>query len=312
VSIIMPMHNTERFVSAALDSILKESDTAIEVIVVDDKSSDRSASCVREIKDKRICLLDGEGRGAARAMNIAFAKAGSDIIMYCDSDDLYPAARIGQQIAWLESHPECDAVCGNYSTIDSNGNLIATMQCGDIAADITDELKNGKVRTHLCTYAMRLSLVRKAGGFREFFESGYDIDFQLRCGEVGRVAYVPQNWYIYRIHSSSIIHTQSSAMRRFYEQTAYDLQAQRRKFGRDDLQRGCLPEKPIDDRSLPHSAKAHVQGLLLWRAWQEHRAGKKARGLRFGIRALATDPFQFKVWKSVTALLLKPCRVTSS
>jgi glycosyltransferase involved in cell wall biosynthesis len=308
VSIIMPMRNTEQYVSAALESILKVKETAIEVIVVDDKSSDRSASCVREFRDDRIRLIDGEGRGAASAMNTALAKARGEIIMCCDSDDLYPAARIYQQATWLQNHYLCDAVCGNYSTIDSNGRPIAVMRCGDVAADITDELINGKVRTHLCTYAIRSSFARKVGGFREFFESGYDIDFQLRSGEAGRIAFVPQRWYIYRIHNSSIIHTQPDVLRKFYEQTAYDLQKQRREFGIDDLQKGYSPPKPANDRSLPRGAKAHIQGQLLGRAWQEHRAGKKARALRTGVRALAADPFKMNVWRSLMALIFKPSR----
>jgi hypothetical protein len=151
-------------------------------------------------------------------------------------------------------------------------------------------------------------LVRKLGGFREFFETAQDLDFQLRLGEIGRIAYVPQNWYLYRLHAASITHTQSSMMRDFFERTAYDLQKQRRKFGLDDLQRGFIPAKPGNDRSQPHSAKDHVQGQLLARAWAEHRAGKKVLALRTATRALATDPLRIHIWRSIFALMLKPSR----
>jgi glycosyltransferase involved in cell wall biosynthesis len=308
VSIIMPMRNTERFVSAALHSVLAARDVALEVIIVDDKSSDRSATYVRNFRDERIRLIEGEGYGAARAMNRALAEVRGEIVMCCDSDDLYPAARITQQVKWLRSHPEYDAVCGSFSTIDSNGNSVAALHCGDDFADITNELLSGKVRTHLCAYAIRTRLARKVGGFREYFESGYDVDFQLRIGEEGRIAYVPNSWYVYRIHESSIIHTQPSVLRKFFEQTAYDLQRQRQEIGVDDLQRGCAPPKPVDDRSPPFSAKSHIQGHLLGRAWQEHRSGKKIRAVKVALRALAADPFQTYIWRSVIALVLKPNR----
>ena len=71
----------------------------------------------------------------------------------------------------------------------------------------------------------------KVGLFREFFESGQDIDIQLRLGEAGHIGYVPQNWYFYRLHSSSITHTQTSALLNFYERTAYALQKQRQTIG---------------------------------------------------------------------------------
>jgi glycosyltransferase involved in cell wall biosynthesis len=312
VSVIMPMRNTERFVIPALNSILRSKELAIEIIVVDDKSTDQSVNRVREVRDRRIRLLEGNGRGAANAMNLALAQARGEIIMCCDSDDLFPAERISQQTAWLQSHMEYDAVCGNYSTIDSDGNEITLLRCGTAFADITDELAGGKVRAHLCTYAIRSSFVRRVAGFREFFISGYDIDFQLRCGELGRIAFVPENWYTYRIHNSSIIHTQSSAMMNFYERTAYELQKQRHEFGIDDIQKGNPPPKPTDDRSLPFSATAHIQGQLIGQAWHEHRAGNKIGALRFGFRAVATDPLQMGMWRSLIAMILKPSRTASS
>lgn len=311
VSIVMPMRNTERFVSAALKSILQTQDLPLEVLVVDDNSTDRSADRVREINDQRIVLLKGDGLGVAHASNVALAAARGAFIMFCDSDDLFPAERISQQVSWLEQHPEYEAVCGNYTTIDHDGRPVAAMRCGETFSEITDELKSGRARTHLCTWALRSSLAAKVNGFREFFASGQDIDFQLRCGEAGRVAFVPQDWYIYRIHNSSIIHTQTRARVHFYEQTAYEMQKQRREFGLDDLQKGMAPPLPAEDHSQPRSARTHIQGQLIGRAWQEHRLGRKGPALRLGVRALAADPLRKDVWRSVLALVFKSSPVAS-
>lgn len=311
-SIIVPMRNAEAYISATLISILQERQALIEVIVVDDNSADRSAERVQEFRDPRIRLIRGHGRGIAAAMNIGLTATRGPIVMCCDADDLYPAMRIRQQVAWLQKYPDFDGVCGNFSTIDAHGNLIAEMGCGHAAADITSELSNGRLRTHLGTYAVRSPMIQRLNGFREFFESAQDLDFQLRLGEVGRIAYVPQQWYLYRLHASSITHTQPDATRRFFEQKAYELQKQRQENGVDELQRGQVPQKPTDDWSPPYSAKRHVQGQLLGRAWQEHRVGKKTQALRTGARALAADPLQMHVWRSMAALILKSHRRTSS
>ena len=127
--------------------------------------------------------------------------------MRCDADDIYPSERIYEQVAWLRDHPEYDAVCGTFSTIDQAGKLVAELQCGTSFAEITAELAVGTIRTTFCTYAVRSALIRKIDGFREYFELGEDLDYQFRLAEVGRIAYEPNVWYFYRIHSKSITHT---------------------------------------------------------------------------------------------------------
>ena len=225
--------------------------------------------------------------------------------MRCDADDLYPKGRIRRQVRWLEANPEYDAVCGTFSTIDHKGRLITQMRCGAAPAEITDELIHGKIRTSLCTYAIRKSLIAKVGWFREYFESGEDIDFQLRLGEAGRVAYVPEERYYYRINASSITHTQTTTVRKYFEAAAFDLQRQRRLCGLDDLQRGCLPPKPDSNVSSAFSAAEHIEGLLVGRAWSEHGSGKRMQALRSGFRALATNPLRMCLWKNLVVLILK-------
>ena len=305
VSIIVPMRNAEKFITETLNSILREKETPIEVIVVNDKSTDQSLDRVLEFRDNRIRVVDGPGRGISACLNAGLAEVRGSIVMRCDADDLYPEPRIRQQVRWLQSHPEYDAVCGTYSTIAPRGNLITELQCGANPADITTELIDGNIRTHLCTYAIRLSSIAKAGGFREYFETAEDLDFQLRLGEAGRIGYVPENWYFYRLHATSATHMQRSVEREFFERISYDMQKQRRAFGQDDLQKGCPPAKPASVSSAVGDVNEEIQGMLLGKAWREHRTGNKARALKTGLRALTANPLNFSTWKSVFALILK-------
>ena len=305
VSVVVPMFNAAQFISTALKSILQEKEVPIEVIVVNDRSTDESLDRVNEFNDARVRVLDGGGRGAAHAMNVGFGDARGEILMFCDADDAYPDARIRLQAHWLQSHPDYAGVCGTFSTIDRKGKFVARMQSGDKEIEITDELMKGHLRTSFCTYAIRSALARKVGEFREFFEMGYDLDFQLRLGEAGRVGYVPENFYLYRLHSSSLTHSQPNAMRQFFERTALELHRQRLAGGLDDLQRGRLPEKPGSDLAEVHSAGAHIQAQLLGQAWREHSGGNRVSALRTGLRALLVNPSKAEVWKSVLALLVK-------
>lgn len=305
VSIVVPMYNAEDYISKALGSILRETGIPIEVIVVNDKSTDASLARVLAFPDKRIRVVDGPGRGISACLNAGLAEARGAIIMRCDADDLYPEMRIKQQVTWLSANPEYAAVCGSFSTIDSRGRPVSDLQCGTESREITSELREGIVRTSLCTYAIRAESMIKVGGFREYFESAEDIDMQLRLGEVGRIRYVPDNCYFYRLHASSITHSQSNVVREFFERTAFEFQKQRRTSGLDDLQRGNPPSKLGGRLSPASSSSAHIQGVLLGRAWREHDAGQKAKSLGTGLRALTANPSNLKVWKSLVALVLK-------
>ena len=304
ISIVVPMRNAEAYVANCLKSILQEADLDIEVIVIDDKSEDRSRSIVNSIADDRIRLIDGAGTGISNCLNEGLSKAIGSIIMRCDADDLYPPLRIKQQSHWLDSHPEFDAVCGSFSTIDTKGRLITEMNCGREQADITDELRAGTTRTSFCTFAIRSSLLKRMGGFRSYFTTGEDVDFQLRLGEAGHIAYLPISWYRYRIHSSSITHTQKPDDRLFFEKISRTLQTQRRNGRPDDLDCDLIPEIP-ESILATTPASRHIQGLLLGRAWREHANGRRFRAIISGTRALAAAPLSSGTWKSVFALIIK-------
>ncbi|HEY9663541.1 MAG TPA: glycosyltransferase family A protein, partial [Allocoleopsis sp.] len=94
VSVIVPVYNAERYLSAALSSILKEQDVALDVIVVNDGSTDGSLNEVRKFADPRIRWVDNLGKGIADALNTGLAAARGQFVVRCDADDLYPANRI--------------------------------------------------------------------------------------------------------------------------------------------------------------------------------------------------------------------------
>ena len=306
VSVIVPMHNAEAFISATLASILQERDISLEVVVVNDGSTDASLDRVQAIDDKRVRVINGPCKGVAAAFNAGIAVALGEIIMRCDADDLYPPQRLAQQVEWLSKHPEFDAVCGSFSTIDVRGRSIASLVCGEKAEEITEELSNGITRTHLCTFAVRTEVLRVLGGCRQYFHTAEDIDLQLRIGELCRVWFVPDIQYHYRLHGTSLTHTQSNVEREFFESIAREFQRQRRTQGSDDLQRGDPPIPPQGNPQSVMKPGEHAQGLLMGSAWEEHQAGHKRRALAIGIRSIIAQPSNIAAWRSLLALAVKP------
>lgn len=307
VTVVMPMRNAEAFVQEALSSVLAENDLPLEVVVVDDGSSDQSRLRVESLNDKRVRIVNGPGRGFSASINTGLAVAQGDVIMQCDADDLYPPGRIKRQAAWLTDHPDYDAVCGAFSTIDVKGHPVANLAAGsgEQAEDIEAELRRGTTRTSLCTFAFRRHVFDKVGLHREYFETSSDIDFQLRLGEVGRVHYLPENTYFYRLHGFSITHTQGNARREFFENMAREFQRQRQTAGVDVLANGTPPVPPMCKADSPGDVKLQIQGMLLGEAWRSLSSGNKRGAAGGAWRAILANPRSLGTWRSSAALFLR-------
>jgi glycosyltransferase involved in cell wall biosynthesis len=308
VSVLVPMKNAEPYIVEALTSVLLENEVPIEVIVINDKSTDRSLEQVLSIQDERIRIIEGPGKGLSACLNAGLAAAKADIVMQCDADDLYPADRIKNQVSWLDANLDYAAVCGGFTTIDIAGRLVSTLVSCDTPEDITNELNSGRTRTTLCSFALRKSALHNFGGFRTYFETSCDIDFQLRFGEVAKVMYLPSSFYLYRLHDTSMTHTQGNVRRAFFEDTARQFQLQRKALGQDELQRGCPPKPPEVQSDKSGSATEQIQGMLIGAAWRELATGNKLKAVGLGCRALMQSPLDLVCWKNLLALVVKPVK----
>lgn len=307
VSVIVPMLNAQAYVEEALRSILRETQVPIEAIVVDDGSTDRSREIVAAIGDPRIRIVDGPRRGISASLNAGLAAVRGDIVMRCDADDLYPEGRIRRQVQWLQVHPEHDAVCGAFSTIDTAGRLVAEvgMRGGPPFVRIDTELSRGVTRTHLCTFAIRRRVFDRIGAFREYFETAEDLDFQLRMGEACRVAYVPVDDYFYRLHGESITHSRSSGRRQFFDRIAVQFQRQRQSSGDDALALGSAPTPPAASDSPSGNVAMHMHGMLVGQSWRDLQDGRVRSGVERAWRAVATHPLHVRGWLNFAKILYR-------
>lgn len=311
VSVIMPLYNAESYVMDALRSVLQESRVALELIVVDDGSTDRSIEVLQQVRDDRLVVIKNQGKGIAAALNTGLAAARGKLLARCDADDRYPAGRLFKQVSWLMQHPEVGAVCGGYRAIDPKGLPAASFECGQGIEEITGELQTGQTRTHLCTFLMRTEILRSLGGFRPYFVTAEDIDLQLRLGDSTRVWYLPGVYYHYRVHGTSITHTKSSTEREFFDDIAREFQQQRQMHGSDVLQQGCPPAPPQKHDKPPMTAKQHLQSFLLGEAWRNYQIGQHSKALKTGMRSALALPSNLSVWWSLLSLMTKSVGASS-
>lgn len=298
------MKNAAEYIQETLQSLLNQTFTNFEIIVVNDGSEDNSQALVESFSDNRIQLIQGQSKGISAALNLALDNANGEYVCRCDADDLYPTERLQIQVDYLQANPEYSAVAGKFCSMDEKSQPVSEFQTGNETCEITTELLVGKTRTHLGTFLMQLKKVQELGGFREYFVTAEDIDLQLRLAECGRVAYLPKNMYFYRIHNSSITHVQSANQRVFYEKTAREFLQQRLVEGADLLEQGKAITPPASSQA-PSDSSAQITGYLISEAWRLHAAKQKKAALKLGLRACKKRPLDWRVWKSTVMLLLR-------
>lgn len=305
VSVVMPMKNARAYVDAAARSVLQERDVKLELVVVDDGSSDDSRTIVLAIDDPRLRVIDGPCEGFSKCLNAGFAASRGEVLMQCDADDLFEAGRIRHQLTWLDAHEDFDALAGSMTVIDNKGLLVAIPPVTDGSwIDISDELRRGVVRTSLCTYGIRRRVLDRVGLLRPYFETSPDLDFQFRMGERCRVAYDPQNTYFYRLHADSITHTQSNSRRIFFEQTARAFQLERLETGSDALSRGSPPRPPVLAEDKPNPVSSQIQGMLVGQAWRHLKEGNRLAALGSAWRAIRHGPSNVSAWRALVLVSL--------
>ena len=127
----MPSYNHAAYVSDALNSIVQQSFRDLQIIVVDDGSSDESVEIIRKNKDERIELIaSSRNLGACNALNVGIAQAKGEYIAILNSDDLWHHEKLSKQLAIFESNPEIGAVFSNARFVDQRGTPIADGDLG--------------------------------------------------------------------------------------------------------------------------------------------------------------------------------------
>ena len=115
ISIILPTFNREKIVITAIQSILEQTYTKFQLIIVDDHSTDETARVISNLKDKRIQLIcNEENRGPAISRNIGVTYAASNIITFHDSDDIWHKDKLEKQIEYWKRNPDAIMVYSRY------------------------------------------------------------------------------------------------------------------------------------------------------------------------------------------------------
>lgn len=124
VSVIMSCYNSEQYLMEAIKSILNQTYSKFEFIIVNDGSTDSTLDIIKSIKDSRIIILNQENQGLATALNNAIKIAKGKYILRMDADDISLSHRIQKQVSFMESNPEVGVLGSAIIFIDEKDNQL--------------------------------------------------------------------------------------------------------------------------------------------------------------------------------------------
>jgi glycosyltransferase involved in cell wall biosynthesis len=207
VSVIIPAYNRVRYIDQTIMCVLEQSQAGVELIVVDDGSTDGTFERVQSYGEKLILLThpDRANKGQAASINLGLGVARGKYIAILDSDDFWELNKLQIQVAFLEANENIGLVYTNgYYTNEHGKPMFAYHR------DSHKEPNDPNAVLLDCYMALPVnSLVRKTvydqvGGFEESFRAAQDHDMLIRIAEATQFAYLPDYLFYYRRHSDSI------------------------------------------------------------------------------------------------------------
>lgn len=295
ITVIVPVYNGEATLADAIDSVLAQTHTHLELLVIDDGSTDRTAEVAQSRGDPRVALHRFPNGGAAASRNRGIRLARGRYLSFLDADDYWRSDKLEKQLAALAADPAAGLAYSFTTYVDSGGRFLHGGYQKPLSGWVLPELFVRFFIQNGSNALLRREVFDTVGDFDTTFEVCDDLDFYLRVAARFPFAVVAEHQVYYRKHSGSLsanaLRMQRAADRalrraveRYPELRPYRREA-RAVMGHYIL--GLALEEPRQWRHLPLALRCvssqlragRAGWLLLW----EHR-----RSIAYRLRRLAT------------------------
>lgn len=223
VSVVIPVHNGAHYIEGTISSVLASDLRELEIIVIDDGSTDTSASLVRSFHDSRITLLQQVASGGpSRPRNVGLMHAQASYIAFLDADDVLRPDKLSSTVEALDRHPEAGFAFADFEHIDPDGRIIdasvVASKLASCAIQSTDlgnswrliprlELERGLLlRNFIGTsgVVVRKSALAMVGAFDESLVYSEDLDLWFRLAHHSAALYRDAIGHSYRLAPGSL------------------------------------------------------------------------------------------------------------
>lgn len=300
VSVIVGTYNAGAYLRPAVQSVLDQTYRNLEILIVDDGSTDGSMDTIADLTDPRLRVLHQENRGRPATLNRAIDEMQGDFYVIQDADDLSVPHRIERLVHTMLREPDLAAVFSGHELI-LDGRRTAPRFRPWSRDQCRTKIERFSIPAHDPTGMFRMSLV---SDYRYDTDLPYTeaVDYILRIGEQFPILVVGECLYSYRIHSSSVTH-RDPATRRRYVMECWRRACERRKI---DF-RTAFPDQISETRKLRNQDKDNnLAAHFIESTLDLRRMGKRFRALLTALECARMHPLDLhyhKAWVLAVAPL---------
>jgi glycosyltransferase involved in cell wall biosynthesis len=200
VSIVTPSYNQAKYLEETINSVLAQSYSNLEYIVVDGGSQDGSVDIIERYQDQISWWCSETDQGQTDAINKGFSHANGEILAWLNSDDTYEPGAISSCVDFFLTHPNVGMVYGDANFIDSEGKVIGRFNAKQTSYK---RLRSGSVYIPQQAAFWRENLWQQVGPLDPYLYFAMDYDLWLRLARITEIRYTHQLWANFRLHDET-------------------------------------------------------------------------------------------------------------
>lgn len=296
ISVIMPVFNAERYVAQAVESILNQTFTDFEFIIINDGSTDNSLKILGNYaeKDDRIRLFSRENRGLVSTLNEAITLAQAPLIARMDADDVALPNRFKLQYEFMQVHPKVVCLGGGIKVIDAQSRFLITPEIKSGSEAV--ELSALQGITPIChpTAMYRKDIVQLAGSYQAHDYPAEDLGLFLNLTEYGLLDNLAETVLEYRIHNNSIStakHTQQIEKLKEICEKHWNKRGKQFEF--------------LAQEGRPGDTRDSQFAIVVKHGWWAFCNQQWKTATIYGAKAIKINPFKLEGWRLLFCGLVK-------
>jgi len=296
ISVLLPVYNAEKYIKETVESILSQTFTNFEFIIINDGSTDRSLEILQYYaeQDSRIKLISRNNKGLVDTINEGLSLAVAPYIAQIDHDDISLPSRFAIEYDFLQNNPDVVCVGSDYELIDDQSRCIGLIEVTKGSSAIEQSLLEGVCPIANPSTLVLRSAINAVGGYKQGGFPAQDYVLWIDLLDVGKIENINATLLQYRIHA------ESASRKRNAEQV---------KIIKATCKQACLRRGipcVYDDNDLEPEKERTYTGDLLRYGWYAFNTARRRMALEYAIKAIFKSPFSLGGWRLFVCSLIKP------
>ncbi|BAZ51234.1 putative glycosyl transferase [Nostoc sp. NIES-4103] len=204
ISVILPVYNGEKTVKETIESVLNQTFKNIELILINDGSTDSTLKIIESIQDARLQVFSYQNAGLATSRNRGLSHCTGTFISFIDADDLWTSDKLESQLKALQAHPKAGVAYSWTNYIDTEGKFLKSGTHITVTGDVYKQLVLRNFLENGSNPLVRSEALKEVGGFDETLPAAEDWDMWLRLAARYEFVAVPKAQILYRVSANSM------------------------------------------------------------------------------------------------------------